>query len=173
MLLQEVSTPPLNKPFRTPSGPKKFAVYVKNDKGNVVKVTFGDSTGLSIKRDQKERRDAFRARHNCSDPGPKWKARYWSCKMWQPSTTVSDVLKEDRQLQEMGSEERTLAKKSGSVLASEFQAWAKDKYREQRPTFKAYLKDLAQSPKWRDDWFGKFMNAVEDEFDRHIKKASK
>jgi hypothetical protein len=73
----------------------------------------------------------------------------------------------------MGSEERALAKKSGSVLASEFQAWAKDKYREQRPTFKTYLKDLARSPKWRDDWFGKFMSAVEDEFDRHIKQASK
>lgn len=71
----------LNKPFRTPDGPKKFAVYVKNDKGNVVKVTFGDPN-MEIKRDDADRRASYRARHNCSDPGPKWKANYWSCKMW-------------------------------------------------------------------------------------------
>ena len=71
----------LNKPFRTPDGPKKFAVYVKNDKGNIVKVTFGDPN-MEIKRDDPERRSNYRARHNCSDPGPKWKANYWSCKMW-------------------------------------------------------------------------------------------
>lgn len=71
----------LNKPFRTPDGPKKFAVYVKNDKGNVVKVTFGDPD-MEIKRDDPDRRSNYRARHNCSDPGPKWKANYWSCKMW-------------------------------------------------------------------------------------------
>ena len=72
----------LNKPFRTPGGPKKFAVYVKNDKGNVVKVTFGDPN-MEIKRDNPARRRNFRARHSCDDaPGPRWKARYWSCKMW-------------------------------------------------------------------------------------------
>jgi len=71
----------LNKPFRTPGGPKKFAVYTKNDKGNVVKVTFGDPN-MEIKRDDPERRKSFRARHNCDNPGPKWKARYWSCKNW-------------------------------------------------------------------------------------------
>ena len=80
----------LNKPFRTPDGPKKFSVYVKNDKGNVVKVNFGDPD-MDIKRDSDERRKSFRARHNCDDPGPKWKARYWSCKMWQSNKTVSDV----------------------------------------------------------------------------------
>lgn len=74
----------LNKPFRTPSGPKKFSVYVKNDKGNVVKVNFGDSD-MSIKRKDPERKKAFRSRHNCSDPGPKWKARYWSCRSWSDS----------------------------------------------------------------------------------------
>lgn len=79
----------LNKPFRTPDGPKKFAVYVKNDKGNVVKVTFGDPN-MEIKRDDSERRANYRARHNCSDPGPKWKANYWSCKMWS-SKPVSKV----------------------------------------------------------------------------------
>lgn len=72
----------LNKPFRTPDGPKKFSVYVKNDKGNVVKVNFGDPN-MEIKRDNPARRKSFRARHQCdTNPGPKWKARYWSCRMW-------------------------------------------------------------------------------------------
>jgi hypothetical protein len=79
----------LNKPFRTPDGPKKFAVYVKNDKGNVVKVTFGDPN-MEIKRDSDDRKANFRARHNCDDPGPKDKARYWSCKMWS-NTPVSKL----------------------------------------------------------------------------------
>ena len=72
----------LNKPFLTPDGPKKRSVYVKNDKGNVVKVNFGDPN-MEIKRDDPARRKSFRARHKCdTNPGPKWKARYWSCKMW-------------------------------------------------------------------------------------------
>jgi len=71
----------LNKPFRTPDGPKKFSVYVKNEKGNVVKVNFGDPN-MTIKKNIPERRRSFRARHNCDNPGPKWKARYWSCKAW-------------------------------------------------------------------------------------------
>lgn len=79
----------LNKPFRTPGGPKKFGVYVKNDKGNVVLVRFGDPN-MEIKRDDPERRKNFRARHGCDDPGPKWKARYWSCKFWS-SKAVSDL----------------------------------------------------------------------------------
>lgn len=69
----------LNKPVR--GGSKKFYVYTKNDKGNVVKVSFGDPN-MEIKRDNPERRKSFRARHNCDNPGPKWKARYWSCKNW-------------------------------------------------------------------------------------------
>jgi len=73
---------PLNKPFRLPAGSKKkFGVYVKNDKGNIVKVTFGDPN-MSIKRDNPERRKSYRARHGCDNPGPKYKANYWSCKMW-------------------------------------------------------------------------------------------
>jgi len=73
---------PLNKPFRLPSGSKKkFGVYVKNDKGNIVKVTFGDPN-MSIKRDDPARRKAYRSRHGCDNPGPKYKANYWSCKMW-------------------------------------------------------------------------------------------
>ena len=76
--LNEEEGKKLNKPFRTPGGPKKFAVYVKNDKGNVVKLGFGDPN-LEIKRDDPDRRKAYRARHGCDNPGPKWKANYWSC----------------------------------------------------------------------------------------------
>lgn len=71
----------LNKPFRTPSGPKKFAVYTTNESGNVVIVRFGDPN-MKIKKNIPSRRKSFRARHNCDNPGPKWKARYWSCKAW-------------------------------------------------------------------------------------------
>lgn len=67
----------LGKPFLTPKGPKKRSVYVKNDKGNVVKVNFGDPN-MKIKKSDPARRKSFRARHNCSNPGPRWKARYWS-----------------------------------------------------------------------------------------------
>lgn len=67
----------LGKPFLTPNGPKKRSVYVKNDKGNVVKVNFGDPN-MKIKKSDPARRKSFRSRHNCSNPGPRWKARYWS-----------------------------------------------------------------------------------------------
>ena len=77
----------LNDPFRTPQGPKKFSVYVKNEKGNVVKVNFGDPN-MEIKRDDPERRASFRARHGCDNPGPKWKARYWSCYQWRSGSKV-------------------------------------------------------------------------------------
>jgi len=83
---------PLNKPFRTPKGPKKFSVYVRNDKGNVVKVNFGDPN-MEIKRDDPARRKSFRSRHNCDSPGPKYKARYWSCKMWS-KTPVNKMTQE-------------------------------------------------------------------------------
>jgi len=73
---------PLNKPFRLPKGnKKKFGVYVKNQKGNIIMVKFGDPN-MSIKRDNPARRKAYRSRHGCDNPGPKWKANYWSCKMW-------------------------------------------------------------------------------------------
>lgn len=71
----------LNKPFRTSDGPKKFAVYTKNESGNVVIVRFGDPN-MKIKKNIPARRRSFRARHNCDNPGPKWKARYWSCRAW-------------------------------------------------------------------------------------------
>ena len=71
----------LNKPIRSSNGPKKFHVYVKNPKGNVVKVNFGDPN-MEIKSDSPDAKRSFRARHNCDNPGPKHKARYWSCKNW-------------------------------------------------------------------------------------------
>jgi hypothetical protein len=61
---------------------KKFKVYVKNAKGNVVKVNFGQK-GVKIKKGNPKRRKSFRARHHCdTNPGPRWKARYWSCRKW-------------------------------------------------------------------------------------------
>jgi hypothetical protein len=60
---------------------KKFKVYVKNPKGNVVKVNFGDPD-MKIKKSNPARRRSFRARHNCDNPGPRHKARYWSCRSW-------------------------------------------------------------------------------------------
>jgi hypothetical protein len=71
----------LSKPFLTPDGPKKRAVYVKNENGNTVKVNFGDPN-MRIKKNIPARRRSFRARHNCENPGPRTKARYWSCKAW-------------------------------------------------------------------------------------------
>ena len=59
----------------------KSKVYVKNAKGNVVKVNFGDKN-MTIKKNNPACRKSFRARHNCENPGPKWKARYWSCRAW-------------------------------------------------------------------------------------------
>ena len=71
----------LNKPFLTPDGPKKRSVYVKNEKGNVVKVNFGQK-GVAIKKHLPKHRKSYRARHGCKKPGPRWKANYWSCKAW-------------------------------------------------------------------------------------------
>ena len=69
----------LGKP--TKGDVKKSKVYVKNEKGNVVKVEFGDPN-MKIKKNIPARRKSFRARHNCDNPGPKTKARYWSGKAW-------------------------------------------------------------------------------------------
>ena len=69
----------LNKPMA--GDVKKSKVYVKNEKGNVVKVEFGDPN-MTIKKHIPARRKSCRARHNCDNPGPKWMARYWSCKAW-------------------------------------------------------------------------------------------
>jgi hypothetical protein len=87
-------TVPLSKPIRTsPSEGGKFKVYVKDPKtGNIKMVRFGDTTGLSIKRDDPKRRKNYRARHHCENPGPKTKANYWSCKMWT-AKPVGKILK--------------------------------------------------------------------------------
>ena len=69
----------LSKPMQ--GDVKKFKVYVKNNKGNVVKVNFGQK-GMNIKKSNPKRRKSFRARHNCDNPGPRYKARYWSCRKW-------------------------------------------------------------------------------------------
>ncbi len=67
---------------------KKFKVYVKNDKGKVVKVNFGfggksaKGKRMVIKKNNPKRRKSFRARHNCDNPGPRWKPRYWACRTW-------------------------------------------------------------------------------------------
>lgn len=72
----------LNKPVRSSGGPKKFHVFVKDPKtGNVKKVNFGDPD-MKIKKSNPKRRKSFRARHRCDNPGPKTKARYWSCRSW-------------------------------------------------------------------------------------------
>lgn len=70
---------PLGKPMR--GDVKKFKVYVKNPAGRVVKVNFGDPN-MRIKKSNPARRKSFRARHNCANPGPRHKARYWSCRKW-------------------------------------------------------------------------------------------
>ena len=70
---------PLGKPMA--GDIKKSKVYVKKPNGNIVKVNFGDKK-MRIKKSNPKRRKSFRARHNCENPGPRWKARYWSCRAW-------------------------------------------------------------------------------------------
>jgi hypothetical protein len=80
----------LNDPIRTSENPnKKFKVYVKNESGTVVVGRFCDPK-ISIKRDDPARRKSFRARHDCANPGPKWKARYWSCYQWRGGAKVDN-----------------------------------------------------------------------------------
>jgi hypothetical protein len=97
-LESEAEKKTLNKPFRLKGDKKKFGVYVKNDKGNTVMVKFGDPN-MDIKRDDPERRKSFRARHQCdTNPGPKYKARYWSCRMWESGKSVTQMLASDESL---------------------------------------------------------------------------
>lgn len=71
---------PLGK--RLPGDVKKSKVYVRKPNGNIVKVNFGDKK-MRIKKSNPARRKSFRARHHCENPGPRWKARYWSCRAWE------------------------------------------------------------------------------------------
>lgn len=76
----EEKTPELNKPKR--GGPKKFVVFVRDpNTKNIKKIAFGDTTGLSVKYDNPERKKAFAARHNCSDANDKLSKKYWSCRV--------------------------------------------------------------------------------------------
>lgn len=68
----------LNKPFRTPGGPRKFSVYTKNQSGNVVKVSFGQP-GMRVNNSDPAKARSFRKRMRCETPGPRWKAKWWSC----------------------------------------------------------------------------------------------
>jgi len=70
---------PLGKPMK--GDVAKSKVYVRKPNGKVVKVNFGDKN-MKIKKSNPKRRKSFRARHNCANPGPRWKARYWSCRAW-------------------------------------------------------------------------------------------
>ena len=84
---------PLNKPFRLPKGSsKKFGVYVK-DGDRTVKVTFGDPN-MEIRRDDEQARANFRSRHSCDTATDKTSARYWSCRMWEKGTSVSELTKD-------------------------------------------------------------------------------
>ena len=68
----------LNKPFRTPGGPRKFAVYTKNESGRVIKLGFGQP-GMRVNNDDPDKARSFRKRMRCDQPGPRWKAKWWSC----------------------------------------------------------------------------------------------
>tara|TARA_S200002703_G_scaffold158430_1_gene168761 strand:+ start:247 stop:1302 length:1056 start_codon:yes stop_codon:yes gene_type:complete len=90
---EEEKKGPLNKIMRDSGGNKKFKVYVRDPStGNIKTVRFGDPN-MEIKRDDPERRANFRARHNCDNPGPKTKARYWSCRQWRAGAKVEDDFK--------------------------------------------------------------------------------
>jgi hypothetical protein len=84
------SEPTLNKVVSSDRDDKKYMVRVKNEKGNIVTVHFGDPD-MKIRTSNPEARKSFRARHGCDNPGPKTKARYWSCKLWS-TDSVSDHL---------------------------------------------------------------------------------
>jgi hypothetical protein len=81
---------PLNKPMRTPGGPKKFKVYVKTPSGRIKTVRFGDSkaSGLSIKNSSPARAKSFRARHKCSEKKDRTKAGYWACNIARYAKSV-------------------------------------------------------------------------------------
>ena len=90
-----------NKPKKTKGGNKKFAVLVKDKNGKDKIVRFGDPN-MEIKRDDPERRKSFRARHQCdTNPGPKYKARYWSCRQWESGRKVEAELESDASLLEI------------------------------------------------------------------------
>jgi len=134
---------------------KKYKVYVKNDKGNVVKVNFGDPN-MEIKRDDPDRRRNFRARHNCDNPGPRWKARYWACKTWS-TQSVTSMLKEDVEILGEAAKNKAKdpkkwssciaqAKKKFDVYPSAYaNAWAAKCYKSKGGKWKKLSEDIAIS----------------------------
>jgi hypothetical protein len=161
--ISEEKTPKLNKPMK--GDVKKFKVYVKNEKGNVVKVNFGDKN-MEIKRDDPKRRKNFRARHSCDDnPGPKTKARYWSCQMWRGDKSVGQMLGEAKDIQEtvellekntptnkkLWSQAKSLARQKFDVYPSAYaNAWAAKWYKKKGGKWKVlkestepYIENLA------------------------------
>lgn len=134
---------------------KKYKVYVKNDKGNVVKVNFGDPN-MEIKRDDPARRKNFRARHNCDNPGPRWKARYWACKTWS-SKPVSAMLKEDTEILDEEKKNKPKdpkrwsscieqAKNKFDVYPSAYaNAWAAKCYKSKGGKWKKVVEDVAHN----------------------------
>jgi hypothetical protein len=161
--ISEEKNPKLNKPMK--GDVKKFKVYVKNEKGNVVKVNFGDKN-MEIKRDDPKRRKNFRARHSCDDnPGPKTKARYWSCQMWRGDKSVGQMLGEAKDIQEtvellekntptnkkLWSQAKSLARQKFDVYPSAYaNAWAAKWYKKKGGKWKVlkestepYIENLA------------------------------
>jgi hypothetical protein len=149
---------------------KKYKVYVKNDKGNVVKVNFGDPN-MEIKRDDPDRRRNFRARHNCDNPGPRWKARYWACKTWS-AKPVSAMLKEDIECIQEGKNKPkdpakwssciAQAKKKFDVYPSAYaNAWAAKCYKSKGGKWKSVSEEITNnmsknlhSDNYNDNLFG-------------------
>lgn len=95
---------PLNKPRRIQGGNKKFEVFVK-DGDKIKRVTFGDPN-MEIRRDDPKARAAFRARHSCDTATDKTSARYWSCRMWDANTSVSEMTKMSGQILKADNEQR-------------------------------------------------------------------
>lgn len=132
---------------------KKYKVYVKNDKGNVVKVNFGDPN-MEIKRDDPARRRNFRARHNCDNPGPRWKARYWACKTWSTQSVTSMLKEEVEILGEAAKNKAKDPKKWSSCISQAKQkfdvypsayanAWAAKCYKSKGGKWKKLSEDIA------------------------------
>ena len=161
----------LGKIRYTPGGPKKFAVDVKNDKGNVVTVRFG-SPSMEIKRDNPKRLKNFRARHNCDTPGPRWKARYWACKTWRRGKSVSSMVKEEKDSCYHSVKARY--KVFPSARASQAIAKCRKKKGNVRKGSKGKLLKRWQKEKWVDTKSGKACGAGGDnEYCRPSKRVSK
>jgi hypothetical protein len=127
---------------------KKYKVYVKNDKGNIVKVNFGDPN-MEIKRDDPARRKNFRARHHCENPGPRWKAKYWACKTWS-SEPVSSMLEEDTKNKAKDPKKWSScisqAKSKFNVYPSAYaNAWAAKCYKKKKGKWKKVAEDFINS----------------------------